>query len=310
MPAAGDEAISSFGYRWVRIGMVVLLFAAMAWLVDLGAALSLLQQTQWQWMILALAVVQVQIVLSAWRWQMTAVRLGHNLSLMVAIREYYLASAVNMSMPGGITGDALRAVRARRGSTLGVATQGVVLERLAGQLALFFITLAGWLCWPLLMGNDTPDIASRLIATVLAVLVCVGLMKWCISRFTNSRLALWVNSFGLAIHRAWMSDNQWLPQTVLSVAIVLSYLLVFALCAQALDRALPVNAVVTLVPLVLMSMIVPFTIGGWGIREAVAAVLWPLAGLSAESGIASSVLYGVIILVGSIPGSLLALHRR
>lgn len=281
------------------------------WFVDLGAAYALLQQTDWRWLVVALLIVQLQIVLSAWRWQITAVRLGQSLSVPTAIREYYLASAINMSLPGGITGDAARVVRARRGSTLTLAAQGVMIERLAGQIALFIITLVGWLLWPFLMNGEAPGIGGRMMNVILGALICLVLIKALLVRFANNRVAKFVNLLGPALHRAWIADHQWCIQIALNVAIVVSYLLVFALCSYALDEPLPMAAVISIVPLVLLSMVLPLSIGGWGVREAAAAALWPLAGLSAESGVASSVLYGVVSLVGCLPVLLfVALERR
>jgi len=53
----------------------------------------------------------------------------------------------------------------------------------------------------------------------------------------------------------------------------------------------------------LMTMLVPVTIAGWGLREVAAAALWSAAGLSAADGVAVSVSYGLIVLVSSVPGA-------
>jgi len=52
----------------------------------------------------------------------------------------------------------------------------------------------------------------------------------------------------------------------------------------------------------LLSMVIPLTVAGWGIRESAAAILWPLAGLPAEQGVALSVGYGALVFVSSLPG--------
>lgn len=309
-PGPGFKAsVSSLGL--FRIGFAVLLFAALAWLVDIETALSLLQKAQWEWIILALLVVQLQIVLSAVRWQLTAVRLGQSLSVPTAIGEYYLASALNMSLPGGVTGDAARAVRARHGATLGLAAQGVIIERFAGQIALLGIILISWLFWPYLLGNNAPDIASRLVPVISIVLFTIVVVKIGFTLFSDSSLFVYLASFGPALRKVWIDDHQWIIQISMSLAIVISYLMVFMLCSYAMNRPLPISAVLTLVPLVLLSMVIPLTVGGWGVREAAAAALWPLAGLSAESGIATSVLYGAVSTVGCIPGLLVfAFNKR
>jgi len=54
--------------------------------------------------------------------------------------------------------------------------------------------------------------------------------------------------------------------------------------------------------ILLLSMVIPLTVAGWGIREGAAAVLWPMVGLPAEQGVALSVGYGALVLVSSLPG--------
>jgi hypothetical protein len=60
----------------------------------------------------------------------------------------------------------------------------------------------------------------------------------------------------------------------------------------------------------LMAMVIPLTVSGWGIRESAAAVLWPVAGLPAEQGVALSVGYGAAVFLVSLPGALALLFRR
>ena len=59
---------------------------------------------------------------------------------------------------------------------------------------------------------------------------------------------------------------------------------------------------VPLVAPVLMAMLIPITVAGWGVREGAAAALWGLVGLTPEDGVAISVAYGLLVLVSSAPG--------
>ena len=44
-------------------------------------------------------------------------------------------------------------------------------------------------------------------------------------------------------------------------------------------------------------------VGGWGPREGIAAWAFAAAGLGASAGVATSVAYGVMVLVASLPGA-------
>jgi hypothetical protein len=66
----------------------------------------------------------------------------------------------------------------------------------------------------------------------------------------------------------------------------------------------PVSAeVVPLAALVLLSMTLPLSVGGWGPREGVAAWAFALAGLGAASGVAAATAYGVLAFGATLPGA-------
>ena len=89
---------------------------------------------------------------------------------------------------------------------------------------------------------------------------------------------------------------------------MVSYVLVFLVSARAVGIETPLGTLVPLIPPVLMTMLIPVSVAGWGVREAAAAALWAGAGLTPEDGAAVSVAYGLLVLVSSAPG-LLVLMR-
>jgi hypothetical protein len=93
------------------------------------------------------------------------------------------------------------------------------------------------------------------------------------------------------------------PQLISSSIIVASYLLTFVIAARAIGSYTPLATLVPLIPIVLLAMLLPISIAGWGVREGVAALLWAAAGLSAVEGAAISATYGLLILISSLPGA-------
>ena len=97
-----------------------LLAAVLLWLEPrtLAAAFSAPEP---MWLAAALALSFPQVALSAWRWRLTAQRLGAPIRFGEALREYYVATFLNQILPGGVMGDAARAWRhARRPRSEGV----------------------------------------------------------------------------------------------------------------------------------------------------------------------------------------------
>ena len=64
----------------------------------------------------------------------------------------------------------------------------------------------------------------------------------------------------------------------------------------------PPSQLLPLALLVLLAAALP-NIGGWGPREGVTAWAFAAAGLGASLGVATAVVYGVMVLVATLPGA-------
>jgi len=249
----------------------------------------------------ALVVVQFQIVLSALRWRFTARRLGHPMSRRRAIREYYLGGILNQTLPGGIAGDATRAYRTGCSEAGGWkrATAAVVMERLSGQFAFFMLTFVGLLAWaprlPAEVGLDLRAVALAALSIVATIIAAVLLSR---------PLRTWGARHLLPdIAAVFWKDGAFVIQAGLSILIVAGYVATFLIASDAVGAPLPPAAAFTIIPLCLLTMLVPIGVGGWGSREAAAALLWPLVGYTSAQGLAASLLYGAFSLAGTaLPG--------
>lgn len=288
-----------------RIAATIAILAALAWLLDTKTIAATLAGADALPILVALGLVQAQIMLSAWRWRLIAERLELRLPMGLATGEYYIASLLNLVLPGGVPGDAFRAVHLAKGAAAPAwrpVVRSIVLERAAGQVALAGVMVAGFAIWPLMLEARVPDEAAWLAAGALALGCVIVLMLAVVARGGPAAVRAALAGLGVDLRRALASDGAWRKQGALNLTIVASYVATFALAAAAIGHPLPWVGWLTVVPVVLFSMVVPVTIGGWGIREAIAASLWPLLGLDPTIGFATSVLYGLIVMIGSLPG--------
>lgn len=289
------------------LGLIGLL-AAIVLAVDLGAAGRMILSADRSLVFAGLAFVQLQIILSALRWRFTAARLGHEIRVSRAIGEYYLASLLNLVLPGGIGGDAVRTVRAHASAkgdpqaTPSAILRAVVLERLAGQVAFFAFTVAGLAAWPLLIDAGLPPGAFATLALVLLLMGGGGLAVLGLGRHAPQRLRSRFAGLGPDVRKAWFARRAWIVQGLASLTIAALYIIAFAVASAAVGAPLPWPAVFAFVPLVLLTMLLPISVGGFGLREGAAAALWPLAGFDAAQGVAAAFLYGLLSLAGSLPG--------
>jgi uncharacterized membrane protein YbhN (UPF0104 family) len=296
--------------RAAQIALALALLALL-WRVAGGeAALRSLASADPAWLAAALAALLAQTALSALRWQLTAAQLGIRLGTGEALREYFLAQVVNQSLPGGILGDAKRAVRARGHAGLLASGQAVLFERLAGQMGLFLCTALAVMATLAVPGGVTwPAWALWPVAAVVGMGLCLPGALYLLAR-TGGRIGRALRGLWQPMARALFARTVIARQLGLSLATTVCNLAAFGFCAQAVGHPIPPAAVAAIVPLILFTMLVPLTISGWGLREGAAVALFPLAGATASGGLAASVVFGLMLLLSSLPGLLVLLGRR
>lgn len=297
-PRRGRAVIVRVAQALVSVALIVLL-----WQVADGAdALAVLRAANPLWIVAALGALTLHTILAAERWRLTAGALGLPLTRSHALREYYLAQFVNSTVPGGVVGDAGRAVRSRDRAGLAVAAQAVIVERFAGQVALLATMVIAITVTTLVPGGlDVPSWMLGLAATITAVsLGALGLVL--ASTRLPGRVGARLTEFARTAAIAQVGRRVILRQLALSAGTTAMILAAFAFCALAVGLSLSFAAIVTLVPLMLMTMLIPVTISGWGLREGAAVALLPLAGASASASLAASVTFGLVGLVAVLPG--------
>lgn len=289
-------------FRLGKIALAVALVAVIATVVDGQEALRLLRGADPRWLLAAFVLLSLQTVLSAFRWRLTARQLDQVIGKRHAVGEYYLSQVINQTLPGGMLGDAGRAMRLRGMAGLRLAGLGVALERVAGQVGMVAVMAVGLVVSALVPGGLSPP--DWLAWTVLGI--CAGLVvSWAVMRRAGALpggLGRALGQLAFDSGRALAAPGVLWRQVALSLATAACNLLAFAACARATGTVLSPGAVAVLVPLILFAMLIPVTISGWGLREGAAATLLPLAGTTGAEGLAASIAYGLVFLAAVSPG--------
>jgi len=271
------------------------ILVVLSFLIDVPGVVDRLGNASTPWLALGVAISLPQALVLAWRWRYTAGRLGIELPLGVALSEYYLGNFLNQVLPGGITGDISRAWRhARTDVPAGAAVRAVVLERLSAQVVMTSVAAFSVAA----IASAPPSL--RVGAPV--ALVLLGALASRTGRRSGSGPSA-AGRFRDDARRAVLSRDALLPQAASAVFVVLTYLTAFVVAARAVGSDAPIATLLPLVAPILMTMLVPVTAAGWGMREGAAAALWSVAGLTPEAGVAVSVTYGLMTLVSTLPGA-------
>jgi glycosyltransferase 2 family protein len=262
--------------------------------VDAGSALA------------ALAVGLVTTVCSAGRWCLIARRLGMRMSLPAAVADCYQAQFLNSVLPAGVLGDVHRAVRSGRESgDVGRGARAVVLERTTGLAVLAVVAVVVLLTQPALLqvaGGFVP-VGGWWLAG--ALLLAAAVACWVLR--VRLRPVLRTAAGDL---RTVLRGDTWPGVLATSLVALAGYLGLFVVAARSAGSTAPVAELLPLLVLALLVMALPLTVGGWGPREAVAAVGFGAVGLGAAQGLAAAVGYGVLGLVACLPGAVVLVLRR
>jgi uncharacterized membrane protein YbhN (UPF0104 family) len=235
----------------------------------------------------------------AWRWRIVAGGLGVKLSLPVAVAAYYRSQFLNVTLPGGVVGDVHRGVsHGRDVGDVGRGLRAVGWERFAGQVVQVVLTVAVLLVLPSPVRSSMPLVAIG----VFVAACCVALV---VRARPGAGRSAWARLRGAVagdIRDALLSRRAWLGIVVASLLVVFGHAVTFLIAARTAGTTASLSQLAPLALLVLAAMVLP-SVGGWGPREGVTAWAFGAAGLGAGRGVATAVVYGVMVLVASLPGA-------
>jgi uncharacterized protein (TIRG00374 family) len=259
-----------------------------------------------------------QIVMLAYRWSLVSILTELRLSFSEFLRCTLAAQFFSQGLPASVGGDALRIwwlteidVPVRR------AAQNVLIDRLAGFTSLLAVNVPAipLLAW--LAGR--PDVAT---GVGLTLAVCAAIVVFTASR-PGRRITIWF--WQLAKRSAALGRLKGFLRWVLALQSaagrlfllqrgsvvmlwgVCIHLVTIVLClvlASSAGLNLSFLQLYAIVPGVLLLSYLPFSIGGWGIREGGMAVGLGLLNVPATDAVFIGLALGSFGLVSALAGAL------
>jgi uncharacterized protein (TIRG00374 family) len=299
----------------IKILVSIGLLALIAYHVDIHAVLGVIAHSR-PWLLLPALLIQLcSFLLAAFRWSLIMHSLDFEAPLPFYVRSYLKGTFFNQALPTSIGGDALRVLEAGRlGRGKREAFYGVFIDRIVGLLGLIVLNLAAIAYHPLLL-QSRPAIHYVIVGVALLGIAGVFVLAFLgklhvLSRNRITRLLFDLSNRLRAVYHNLTAIS---IQLVLSVMIHLLAMLAiyFIGLAVGLDYSLMVYLVI--VPPVILLTIVPISLAGWGVREGAMIGLFVLIGAQKPPVLSMSVLYGLLLIVASMPGMyyfLLARHHQ
>jgi len=234
--------------------------------------------------------------------------LGFGQSLSFYQESYFKGMFFNQGLPTSIGGDTLRVLDvAGRGFRKRDALYGVAIDRIAGLGALLLLTLAAHLV--------DPDLPPVQVYRPILWLLAAGLLGFCGLYFLR-RLSWLVRHPQLAVLK---SLSERLAQAVSrrrflllasSLLVPLLAMLAFFAVGRALGLRYDLVIYLAIVPPALVLTVIPISIAGWGVREGALVSLFSLIGADRTVVLMMSLLYGMLLILASLPGLIVFLNSR
>jgi uncharacterized membrane protein YbhN (UPF0104 family) len=300
---------------------------------DLRHVVETLRQASIPRLLLALVIAATGEVLTAWKWALLVRSIGGRLPLLAAVRASFIGMFYNNYFPGSVGGDVVRVLLiARYAGGKARATASAFMQRNTGVAGLFAIGIPAAFLWPRWM--ELPgDFLNRPLTAWLhdarAWLIGAALGYAAVNIILFSRGAydrLWallhrhitwrpagffldkIRRFHTELHgfRFWLAA----PLAISAATQLLDIFMVWNLAA-ALNLDIPFHVLLVAVPLVTLANLLPITINGIGLREAMYVALLTSAAIPPSHAVALSLMqFGVIVALAMVGGILQTVNRK
>jgi len=259
-----------------------------------------------------LGLLAVQLGIAAWRLRCVVETLGHAPPLAVCVRANLAGGFVGQT-PLSIVGADLIRIWFIRGKyvPLRAAASAIAMDRVFGAVSL--LALIGLTIVPLWFMMPVTALRQGLLATIF--LVAAGfsallMLRFLPERTRRSKAMHWIWETATALGRILGAGSDGIVILSLGAAVQILNLLSLYVIARGLDAPLSLYACVVLAPVPLFLSMLPISFGGWGVREAALVTAFELAGVPSHTTLAISVIFGLALLVISLPGGLVLLEHR
>ncbi|MEI6505216.1 MAG: lysylphosphatidylglycerol synthase transmembrane domain-containing protein [Planctomycetota bacterium] len=271
---------------------------------------TVMAKADWSWWALGLVTGLLVQVVAGIRWADLARPLGFDFPRRFFVLRFFEGMFFNLCLPSSIGGDVVKAYRV--GETTPrrlLAGCSVVADRLTGLSALAVLGGTALAARKYSLGLPaTLAVAAALLAAALTVFL-VGVS------FLDRLIAVLPAPHPARGFLAQLLPYQQQP-SLIAKAVAWSFIVqmggavAVALSGRALGVDQPLSLWFSVVPLVALAMVLPISIGGFGVRENAMSYLLAEQGVPGEQGVAIALLWGLsTVLTGMVGGALLLIDR-
>jgi len=271
------------------------------------------------WLALSFSLHSFGLLISAIRWQVLIRAQEDTIPLGFLAKSYLVGTFFNNFLPTRFGGDIVRIWDSSRYSRSLLKSSAIVLvERFTGILVLLFFAASASLS-RLEMAHKIPIIWASLIMGLIGLLLLISFFTPAADKLlslipegkTLKKIKDKAYEFRRIVliyrekKRAFFTALFW--AFLLQVNVILHYYLV----GKALHLNIPLLDYFIFIPIILIILTIPVTIGGWGLREGICVEIFRFYGISSAAAFSfpliADVAFGLII---SIIGGIIYILRK
>jgi uncharacterized protein (TIRG00374 family) len=306
--------------RWIKALVTLLLYALVFYWTDVRAIFSRLTAVRLEYVAAGLLLYVAGQALSTWKWRLLLAPVG-----LGAVRYprllafYFIGMFFNLFLPTMVGGDAVKAVLLARDTGAPVrATTSVFMERNLGLFALLSIALvASWRAPAVdIMGVTLSTLTLLLFCGFIAANVALvtrgvyGLVDRIIAATPMARMRHRAAPLYDAVY-AYRARPGVIASTVLLSFVFQGVVIaVVFLNTRALHLDVPFSSIAVFVPLISLASMIPVSVNGLGVREALYIFFFGRLGAPSEVSVSLALLFLAVTFMASLPGGLVYASQR
>ncbi|KJB94955.1 hypothetical protein N826_07720 [Skermanella aerolata KACC 11604] len=292
----------------ISVGLVVWIATQMK-IGDAFLQLSMISPTV---VVAATAVIALQMFISVVRNSVTLTLTGSRLPVRQVGVNVLVGAFFSQTMISFVGGDAMRILGlTRRGLPIRTASAAILLDRTYGLIGLLLLVAV---CMSALVKVITdPAIRSGItLALVMGFSLTAAFLM--LGRLPQSFRDL--PRFGVIADMASVSRYCFMRPGASLLILALSFVtnifnvVVVWLVATDLGASVSFLSCLIVVPPVLFLSMLPISVSGWGVREGAMVVAFGYLGVASDEALATSLLFGLLVLAAGLPGGLLWLLEQ
>jgi glycosyltransferase 2 family protein len=298
----------------VSAGLLTLLFSR----TDTRSVFAQFRQMNLAWTVAALSMYALMLCVSAWRWRLLLRVQTVEVGLGTLTRSFLVATFFNNFLPSNIGGDVVRVADTApfaRSKTL--ATTVVLLDRVLGLVALLALAAIGS---AFAMGAGIRVQGMQYIWIALVIMAAGLIVAFrnpdqvsralrAIARGRAEKLQGRLHNIVVAVERFADQPRALWFAFVGAIGVQFLIVLFYVCAAHSLAVPLTLMAASLIVPVSLVVQMVPVSINGFGVREAVFAFFFTSLGLKVSSALTLSLGSAALIMLFSLSGGAVFLFR-